>query len=100
MLNLQGQHAFAVRLQGTRGTATAVPLTSDTGYFWFFSSGTPELVVKVVDGTAVNGRFWVFSGALSDVAYTITVTDGLTGAVKTYENPSGSLSSLADTNAF
>ena len=53
-----------------------------------------------MDGTAFNGRFWVFSGALSDVEYTITVTDGLTGAVKTYQNPSGSLSSLADTSAF
>ncbi|HYR46650.1 MAG TPA: PKD domain-containing protein, partial [Thermoanaerobaculia bacterium] len=92
--------SWRVPSQGTQGTATAVPLTTDTGYFWFFGSGTPELVVKVLDGRAVNGRFWVFSGALSDVEYTITVTDTLTGAVRTYQNPSGSLSSLADTAAF
>ena len=48
----------------------------------------------------MNGRFWVFSGALSNVEYTITVTDTLTGIVKTYANPSGSLVSLADTSAF
>ena len=35
----------------------------------------------------VQQPFWVFYGALSDVAYTITVTDPQTGAVKTYNNP-------------
>jgi hypothetical protein len=56
--------------------------------------------VKVVDGRAFNGRYWVFYGALSDVEYTITVTDTLTGAVKTYFNPRGNLASVADTAAF
>jgi len=53
-----------------------------------------------VDGRALNGRFWVFSGALSNVEYTITVTDTSTGQVRTYANPAGSLVSLADTSAF
>ncbi|HEY6051229.1 MAG TPA: IPT/TIG domain-containing protein, partial [Thermoanaerobaculia bacterium] len=82
------------------GSGTGVPLTSDTGYFWFFSSSNIELVVKVVDGRAVNGKFWVFYGALSDVEYQITVTDLVTGAVKVYSNPAGTLASVADTNAF
>jgi hypothetical protein len=42
----------------------------------------------------------VFSGALTNVAYTITITDTQTGAVKTYTNPFGSQVSLADTAAF
>jgi hypothetical protein len=54
----------------------------------------------VVDGRAFNGRFWVFSGALSNVAYTIRVTDTQTGSVRTYVNPSGRLSSFADVSAF
>jgi len=57
-------------------------------------------VVKVLDGRPINGTFWVFSGALSNVEYTITVTDTTTGAVKTYFNPSGQLASVADTSAF
>jgi hypothetical protein len=77
-----------------------VPLTNDTGHFWFFSVNNVELVVKVVDGRAFNGHYWVFSGALSDVAYTITVTDTATGAVRTYSNPSGRLTSLSDVSAF
>jgi PKD repeat protein len=92
--------SWRVPSQGTSGIAEATPLTSDTGSFWFFTANNIELIVKVLDGRAVNGRFWVFSGALSNVEYTITVTDTLTGVVKTYANPSGSLISLADTAAF
>jgi hypothetical protein len=86
--------------QGTSGVGQAVPMTSDTGYFWFFSSNNVELVVKVVDGRAFNNKFWVFYGALSNVEYTITVTDMQTGVVRTYVNPQGQLASVADTAAF
>jgi len=89
----------AVR-QGTSGVGTAAPLTSDTGYFWFFNSANVELVIKVLDARVITGRFWVFYGALSDVEYTITVTDTTTGAVKTYFNPQDRLASVADTAAF
>ncbi|HEY6052271.1 MAG TPA: PKD domain-containing protein, partial [Thermoanaerobaculia bacterium] len=94
------QVAWQVASQGTAGSGTAVPLTSDTGYFWFFSPNNVELVLKVVDGRAFNGHYWVFSGALSDVAYTVTVTDTLTGAAKTWSNPAGSLRSFSDVTAF
>ena len=77
-----------------------MPLTGDTGYFWFFDEANVELVVKVLDGTAINGHYWVFYGALSDVQYTITVTDTLSGASRTYDNPQGTLASVADTAAF
>ena len=53
---------------GVAGKGQAVPLTSDTGAFWFFDNANLELVVKVLDGRAVNGHFWVFYGGLSDVA--------------------------------
>jgi len=84
----------------TNAPAQTVPLTSDTGYFWFFSANNVEIVLKVVDGRAFNNFFWVFYGALSDVQYTITVTDTVTGAVKTYPNTQGHLASVADTAAF
>ncbi|MEP6800541.1 MAG: S8 family serine peptidase [Acidobacteriota bacterium] len=82
------------------GVGQAAALTSDAGYFWFFSANNVELLVKLVDGRAVNGKYWFFSGALSDVEYTLTVTDTATGAVKTYFNPSQSLASIADVAAF
>jgi hypothetical protein len=55
---------------------------------------------QVLDGTALNGHSWLFYGALSDVEYTLTVTDSLTGAQKIYHNPPGQLCGRADVTAF
>ncbi len=85
---------------GRTGAGTAVGLTGDTGYFWFFDPANVEAVLKVLDGTTVNGHFWVFYGALSNVEYTLTVTDTTTGHVKVYQNPSGRFASTGDTLAF
>ncbi len=103
-LCLQGNR-FAVEaawkdFQGNTGTGTAIPLSGDTGYFWFFAPTNVEVVAKVLDGRALGGKFWFFYGALSNVEYTLTVTDTETGAVKTYKNPSGQFASVADTSAF
>ena len=57
-------------------------------------------MLKVLDGRTLNGHFWVFYGALSNVGYTITITDTETQTVKTYVNPEGTLASVADTEAF
>ncbi len=99
------QERFAVEatwrdFQGNSGVGTAVPLSSDTGYFWFFNNANVEAVIKVLDGRPVNDKFWVYYGALSNVEYTLTVTDTWTGAVKQYLNPSGRFASVGDNNAF
>jgi hypothetical protein len=86
--------------RGRSGYGQPVPLTNDTGYFWFFSPANVELMVKVLDARAVNGKFWVFFGALSNVEYTVSVTDRITGSVRTYTNPSGAFASVGDTGAF
>ena len=46
----QVQVTWSVPSQGRSGFGTAVPLTGDTGYFWFFDSANVELVVKALDG--------------------------------------------------
>ena len=71
--------------------------TEATGFFWFFSPENIELAVKVLDGRAINDRFWVLYGGLSDVEYTIEVTDTVTGTSKSYRNPRGSLCGGVDT---
>jgi hypothetical protein len=85
---------------GRTGAGTTLPITGETGAFWFFGPGNLEVIVKVLDGRLVNGRYWFFYGALSNLEYTLTVTDTATGAVRTYRNPSGHLASAADTAAF
>jgi hypothetical protein len=92
--------SLAWKAQGTQGAGQAVPLTSDTGYFWFFSPTNVEVAIKVLDGRPLNGHFWVFYGALSNVEYTITVTDTETGRSVTYKNPAGQFGSRADTSAL
>jgi len=86
---------------GNSDPGIPVQLTSDTGYFWFFDDSNVEVVVKVLDGCAVNGRYWVFAGGLTDVETHIRVTDTLTGAERTYTNPQGKpFLPLQDTEAF
>ncbi len=85
---------------GATGPGQAVTLTDDTGIFWFFDPTNLELMVKVLDGNAINGHFWVFYGGLSDVDYTLTVTDTATGAQRIYHNPQHHLASAADLDAF
>jgi hypothetical protein len=75
-----GNGRFSVRVnwkdfQGNRGVGRSVPLSGDTGYFWFFNSSNLELVIKILDGRGLNGRFWVFYGALSNVEYEVEITD-------------------------
>jgi hypothetical protein len=102
-LCLQGERFLVESSWRTRhdfGAGQAVPLTADTGYFWFFAPENVELALKVLDGRSTNGNFWVFYGALSNVEYAITVTDTATGAVQSYFNIQSDLASVADTSAF
>jgi hypothetical protein len=95
---------FQVRARWSSGAAagfgTAVPQSDQTGTFWFFDPANVELIVKVLDGRALTGHFWVFYGALSDVEYSVTVTDTVTGTVKRYHNPQGNLCGVGDTSAL
>lgn len=85
---------------GASGAGQIFPISTDTGAFWFFSPNNLELVVKLVDGRAINGHFWVFAGALTNVAYTLHIFDHRTGTSWEWENPQGTLSSFADTSSL
>ncbi len=86
---------------GQTGSAQAVSLTGDSGYFWFFAPTNVEMLVKVLNGCAVDARQWVFAGGLTNVQVLLKVTDTQTGAVKTYLNPLGSaFVPIQDTSAF
>ena len=86
---------------GTTGIANMVPLTTDTGYMWFFSSANVEAVVKVINGCGLNSRYWVFAGGLTNVHVVIHVTDTATGVTNDYVNPQNTaFQPLQDTSAF
>ena len=86
-----GDRRFAVRADwqanGQEGHGQAADITRDSGRLSFFERSNVELVVKVLDACAFNGHFWLFAAGLTDVRTTLAVTDTVTGASRTYENP-------------
>jgi hypothetical protein len=82
---------------GQGGQAGAVPLSQLTGAFYFDSASNLELMVKILD---LGNRVDVFYGALSDLPYTLHVTDTRTGAVKTYRNEAGHYCGGLEVDAF
>jgi hypothetical protein len=88
--------------QGGSGPGSLVPAsTDDSGLFWFFSPSNWELLVKVLDGCPVNGRYWVFAAATTNVEYTLRVVDTQSGLTWTTTNPQGLASpAITDTTAF
>lgn len=71
------------------GTGQPIALGDDSVGFWFFSPDNTEVVVKVLDGCAVNDAHWVFAGGVTDVEVTVTVVDTHTGRTRRYFNPAG-----------
>ncbi len=76
--------------------------TPDSGLFWFFTPGNDwEMLIKVLDGCAINGHHWVFASATTTVEYTLRVTDTETGRIREYFNPLGRAApAITDTSAF
>jgi len=113
-LRLNARHSFEVTLEardprtGNTGTGRAIPQNDVFGYFTIPilvpTSGplVPEVFVKILDATAIGQNYWVFWGGLTDLDYTLRVTETSTGVTKEYHNPvTGSPSCLgADTSGF
>jgi hypothetical protein len=78
------------------------PRSDDSGMFWFFSPANWEILVKVLSPCGGGSQhFWVFLSANTNVAFTATVFDTLTGRTKVYSNPQGQIAAtVADTAAF
>jgi ELWxxDGT repeat protein len=85
---------------GRRGDGRAVAWSSTSGAFWLYGYGNPEAAVKMVDGGAVNGRYWVFYGPLGDAYAALTVTDLASGDSRRYPPDPGPLPAFAHVGAF
>lgn len=87
-------------LSGQELKGRSVPLTRDSGAFWLLTDNNIEVVVKVLDGRALNRHFWVFIGSLTDLSYTLSVNDTSTNSNRGYRQNAGEMRSVADTSAF
>lgn len=89
--------------EGGMGVGRPVPGrdSDDSTLFTFFDPGNWELMVKVIDGCAFNGQWWVFTAAATDVEYTVTVSDTQSGALWASTNLLGvAAPAVNDTSAF
>lgn len=102
-----GGGRFDVRVHWVDGDGTprsahsAVTRSDDSSLFWFFEPSNWELMVKVVDGCAVNGHHWVFFAGTTDRGFTLTVADSRTGQGLVYTSPPGQpAAAVTDSDAF
>ena len=63
--------------------------------------------MKVLDGRAVNGRFWVFAASMSDRPFTLTIVDTAGGCLplgtcqqRQYTEVAGHNRNFIDVGAF
>ncbi len=68
--------------------------------FWFFDADVPELAIKVLDGTPVNGAYWVYLASLTNVAFDLRITDLVTGREQVWRNQAGEFASFGNVTAF
>ena len=69
--------------------------------FHFFDPSNWEVLIKVLDGCAVNGNVWVYGGSTTDLGYAIRVTDTVTGVSREYWNEPGTpAEAITDVAAF
>lgn len=75
------------QFNGATGKGKGKALSGVTGSFSFTDASNIELLVKVLN--AGDDRILVLWGAMSNLEYTLELTDRQTGEVKTYHNPAG-----------
>jgi hypothetical protein len=90
------QVTWTNQFAGTAGVGHAIVGTDEAGYFYFTDPSNYELIVKILDFGTV---FKVFYGELTNLQFTLTVSDSHTGLVKTYTNTPGDCGAI-DESAF
>lgn len=102
-LCLEDRFRLAVRWRDEQGVPRAAlphALGERAAAFTFANASRPELVIKLLDGSAINGHHWIFGGGLTQQGYEIDLLDTETGIARRYLNRSRQLLSFADTAAF
>jgi ELWxxDGT repeat protein len=77
---------------GATGIGTPISLSDRAGGFSFFAGTNFEVLVKALDGTAINGHHWLFWGGLTDLEYELRLYDSYAFQhLATITHPAGSL---------
>lgn len=98
-----GRFVVELRFQNDAGVeelARAFAHGERAGYFAFGDQNDVEAAFKLLDGRALNGRFWLFSTTLTSRRATLTITDTLDGTVHAFTKPEGPPSSFIDMSSL
>ncbi len=72
-----------------------------SGLAYFFDRDNVEVLVKVLDGCAINGHRWAFVAPVTDLAFNLEIVERSTGRRFTHRNPKGRTAApRSDTAAF
>ena len=71
------------RLRPARPVDVDLPGES-SGLFYFFDPENAEVLFKVLDGCGVNGHWWVYTAAATDLYFELTVVDRQRSTPKRY----------------
>ncbi len=83
------------------GFGQPITATSYSGVFSTADPSTPDVAVKLVDGSADNGFFQLTWAGATNLGLALRVTDLCSGNVRTYTNPVGmTAATTVDTTAF
>jgi len=85
------------QFDGSSGVARAGNLSDLTGFFTFTDPANVEILAKTLD---FPDRVLFLWGSLSNLEYTIRLTNMQTGGTKSYYNPPGKFCGGLDNNAF
>lgn len=88
--------------QGGQGIGRPVAVGSrQTALFSFFDRDNWELMVKVLDGCAINGHYWVFTAASTNAGYELEITPNLGNGMWQRTHPPGlNAPAVSDIMAF
>jgi hypothetical protein len=83
------------------GKLRDIPDNPDLAIFGINNAAQIEVVVRIQDTRPFGfNRFDVYYGGLTDLEYTVTVTDTIKGVTKTYRNPPGTVGGGVDRVTF
>ncbi|HEY0781489.1 MAG TPA: hypothetical protein VGE98_03475, partial [Thermoanaerobaculia bacterium] len=84
-----------------KSAAQALPLPGASfGGFTFFGSDDLQIAVRIEDHRRDFGHWWFIYSALTNLEYTLTITDTVSGRQRTYHNPYGLYATSFDSQAF
>lgn len=92
--------AWEVPEKDQAGEGHALEIVNQSGGFWFFNRQRAVVDISIDDGRAINGFFWVFVAATTDVVWEVVVRRVATGQTWRHRETGRKPVGIRDSEAF